>query len=80
MTSKHNDNYYCINCHSEQETNLNHMKMCAKVTIMKIPKKYNLKYNQDKKSVKIRLVIFANAESLIENIQTRDNNPEKLFK
>ena len=45
-----------------------------------MPKKYNLKYNQDKKSVKIRLVIFANAESLLENIQTRDNNPEKLFK
>ena len=44
-----------------------------------MPEKDNkiLKYNQGEKSMKVPFIIFADLESLLENINTCHNNPEK---
>ena len=47
------------------------MKVCVRIM--------TIKYNEHQKSMKIRFVIHADTESLVEKIQTCDNNAEKLF-
>ena len=48
---------------------------------VKMPEEYNkiLKFNQEQKSMKIPFVIYANMKSLLEKIQTCDNDPTKSF-
>ena len=48
---------------------------------LKILEQFNkiLKYNQDQNSMNIPFLIYGDTESLLEKIQTRENNPEKLF-
>ena len=44
-----------------------------------MPEKDNriLKYNQGEKSMKVPFIIYADIESLLENMNTCHNNPEK---
>ena len=69
ITSEYNDHNY-MNClHSEQKTNLNHMRLCQRimtvVTIMPEACKKILKITQNHKSVETPFVILADNESLL---------------
>ena len=48
---------------------------------LKMPQEFNkiLKYNQSQKSMMIPFIIYGKTESLLEKIQTCQNNPEKSF-
>ena len=82
--SKNNGEYYCISClHSFRTKNKlkSHGKVCRIFDYfdVKMPKEYNkiLIYNHGQKYIKIRYVIYADTNSLLEKINTCDNNKEK---
>ena len=84
ITSKHDGDFYCLNCFSSFRTNCalkNHENLCRNhnYCCIEMPDKGNniLKYNPGEKSMKIQDVIFLDIECLLEKISTFGNNPEK---
>ena len=84
IISKHEGDFYCLNCFQSYttESKLKKQKKVCKnydYCYVEMPKKDNkiLKYNQGEKSMKVPFIIFADLESLLENINTCHNNPEK---
>ena len=86
ITSKHNRDFYCLNCfHSYRTKNklIRHEKICKDhdFCYVKMPDKNNkiLKYNPGENSLKIPFIIYADIECLLKKIDTCQNNPEKSY-
>ena len=85
ITSKHEDDFYCLNCfHSFRTENKlikSHEKVCKNKDfcgiVMPSEKNQILKFNQYMKSDKMPYIIYADIESLITKIDECTNNPEK---
>ena len=84
VTSKHDGDFYCLNCVSSYRTEnkvKNLKKACENhgYCYVEMPEEDNktLKYNQREKSMKVPFIIYAYVESLIEKMNTCNNNPEK---
>ena len=87
ITSKHNGDFYCLNCfHSYRTKNklIKHQRLCKDHDFcnVKMPNENNkiLKYNPGEKSLKVPFVIYSDLECLIEKIDTCQNHPEKSYK
>ena len=84
MTSKHEGDFYCLNCFQSYTTE-NRLKKHKKVCVnhdycyVEMHEKDNkiLKYSQGEKSMKVPFIIYADLETLLEKINTCHNNPEK---
>ena len=76
ITSKHDIDFYCLNCFQSYTT-----KVCENHDYcnVEMPKEDNkiLKYNRGEKFMKVPFIIYADLESLFEKMNTCDNNPEK---
>ena len=75
ITSKHNGDFYCLNCFQSYTTEnklKKHKKVCEKndYCYVEIPEEYNetLKYNEAEKSMKSPFIIYADLECLLEII------------
>ena len=86
ITSNHHGDFYCLNCFHSYTTINNikkHQKICKDHDFchVKMPNENNkiLKYNPGKKSLKAPAILFADLESLLQKIDTRQNNPENLI-
>ena len=84
LTVKNLSDFYCLNCfHSYRTKNKfeAHKKICENRDYchVEMPTKDNntIKYNQGEKSIKLRFVVYANLEYLLEKMSTCYNNPEK---
>ena len=84
ITSKHDGDFYCLNCLHPFRTEKklkSHEKICKNKDFRGIvmpSEKYNiLEFNQYMKSDKIPYIIYADIESLIRKIDGCANNPEK---
>ena len=83
-TSKHEGNFYCLNCfHSYRIENMlkkhENVRKNHGYCYVEIPEEYNkiLKYNLGEKSMKVPIIIYADLESLLEKMSAYHNNPEK---
>ena len=83
-TSKHEGDFYCLNCFQSYTTGnklKKHKKVCENhnYCYAEMPKEENkiLKYNQGEKYMKVQFIIYADLEYLIEKMNTCHNNPEK---
>ena len=84
ITSKHKGDFYCPTCFHSYTTE-NKLKKYKKIfenhdyCYVEMPKEHNkiLIYNHGKKSMRAPFVIYADLESLLEKMNTCDNNPEK---
>ena len=83
ISSKHDGDYYCLNCfHSYRtENKLNvHKKICENHECCNIempsPNNNLIKYNQGEKSLEVPFIIYADLECLLKKIDTCQNNPE----
>ena len=84
ITSKHEGDFYCLNCFQSCTTE-NKLKKYKEVCenhdycYVAMPEEDNkiLKYNQGEKSIKVPFIIYADLESLLEKLNTCLNNPEK---
>ena len=83
-TSKHDGHFYCLKCFHSYSTNDKRKKHCnvcknQDYCYVQMPKEDTkiLKYNHDEKSVKVPFVIYADLESLLEQMRAFSNNPEK---
>ena len=83
-TSKHEGNFYCLNCFCSYRTEnklKKHKKVCENYDYcyVEMPKEDNkiLKYNHGKKSMKVLFIIYADLESLLEKMNTCHTNPKK---
>ena len=86
LTSKHNGNFYCLNCpHSFRTKNKteSHKRVCENKDfcniIMSSEHTKILEFNRYKKSDKAPFIIYAGLECLIEKINGCKNNPENSF-
>ena len=85
ITSKHNGDFYCLNCfHSyTTEEKLKKKRICENHDFfyLKMPDedKKILKYIPGKKSLKVPFIICADLECLLEKINTCSNSPEKSY-
>ena len=84
ITSKHEGDFYCLNCFQSFTTEhklKKHKKVCENhdYCYVEMPEKDNKisKYNHGEKSMKIPFVIYADLESLLEKMNACHNNPEK---
>ena len=84
VTSKHNGDYYCLNCFQSYTTEKKlrkHEKVCENHDFchLKMPDEDNkiLKYVSGEKSLKVCFVFYADLECLLKKINTRQNNPDK---
>ena len=84
ITSKNNGDFYSINCfHSFRTKNKlkKHQKLCENndYCYVEMPEEGHkrLKYNQGEKSMKVLFIIYADLESLLEKMNTCNNNPKK---
>ena len=84
IAGNNNGDLYCLNCFKSYTTENNlkkHKKVCENqdYCYVEMPGKDNeiLKYNQREKSMKVPFVIYPDLESLLEKINTCNNNPEK---
>ena len=84
ITSNHKGDLYCLNClHSYRTENKlkKHHNVCKNhdYCYSEMPKETNkiLKYNHGEKSLKVSFIIYANLESLLEEMITCHNNPKK---
>ena len=84
ITSKNNGDFYCLNCfHSFITENKlkKHYNVCKNYDYCyaEIPKEDNkiLIYNHGEKSMKVVFIIYADLESLLEKMNTCNNNPKK---
>ena len=84
ITSNNVGDVYCLNClylfRTENKLK-KHENVCKNhdCCYKEMPKENNkvLKYNNGEKSMKVPFIIYANLESLLENIGTCYNNPKK---
>ena len=86
ITSNHNGDFYCLNCfHSYRTKNKlkRHEKICKDHDFchVKMPDEDNkiLRYNPGEKSLKVPFINYADLESLLQKIDTCQNNPEKSY-
>ena len=84
ITGNINGDFYCLNCFRSYTTENKlekHKSVCENhnYCFLEMPKedKKILKYNHGKKSIKVPFIIYDDLESLLENISTCHNNPEK---
>ena len=84
VTSKHEEDFYCLNCFQSYTTEnklKKHKKICENhdYCYVEMPEEGNkiLKYNQREKSMKVPFIIYADLESLLEKMNTCHNDPEK---
>ena len=86
ITSKHEGDFYCLNCFQlyTTENKLKNTKMKHKsenhdYCYVEMPKEDNkiLKYNHGEKSMKAPFIIYADLESLLEKMNAYHNSPEK---
>ena len=84
VTSKHNGDYYCLNCFQSYTTEKKlrkHEKVCENHDFcnLKMPDEYNKipKHVSGEKSSKVPFVIYADLECLLKKINTCQNNPDK---
>ena len=84
ITSKHDGLFYCLNCFHSYSTKgklKKHKNVCENhdYCYVEMPEKDNkiLIYNHGEKSMKVSFIIYADEESLLEEINTCHNNPEK---
>ena len=77
ITSKHNGDFYCLNCFQSYTTK-NKLKK-HDYCYVEMPERDNkiLKYNYGEKSMKVPFIIYADLESLVEKMNTCYNNLEK---
>ena len=84
-TSKHEGDFYCLNCFQSYTTEnklKKHKNVCDNhdYCYVEMPEEYNkmLKYNErEKGSMKVPFIIIADLECLLEKMNTCHNNPEK---
>ena len=87
IKSKHDGDFYCLNCFYLHSTG-NKLKKHKNVgedhdyCYVEMPKEDNkiLKYNHGEKSMKVSFIIFADLKSLLEKMNTSNNNPKKPSK
>ena len=86
ITSKHNGDYYCLNCFQSYTTEKKlrkHEKVCENHDFchLKMPDEDNkiLKYVSGEKSLKVPFGIYADLECLLKKITTSQNNPDKSY-
>ena len=84
ITSKHEGDFYCLNCFQSYTTEnklKKHKKVCENhdCCYIELPEEYNkiLKYNEGEKSMKSPFIAHADLECLLEKTSTCHNNPEK---
>ena len=84
MTSKHNGDFYCLNCFysfTTKDVLEKHENVCKDhdYCYVNMPDKDNniLKYNPGETCMKAPFVIYADFECLLENISSCNNDPEK---
>ena len=84
VTSKHDADFYCLNClHSFRRENKlkKHKNVCENHDYcnVEMPEEDNkiLKYNHGEKSMRAPFIIYADLECLPEKMSTCHNNPEK---
>ena len=84
ITSNHKEDFYCLNCFHSYRTGNKleaHKKICENHDYchVEMPTKNNniTKYNHGEKSMKLRCVIYADLECLLEKMSTCINNPNK---
>ena len=84
ITSKHDGDFNCLNCFCSYRTEnkaKKHKKACGNhdYCYVEMPEEDNktLKYNQREKCMKVPFIIYAYLESLLEKMNTCNNNPEK---
>ena len=84
ITSNHDEEFYCLNClHPFSTINKlkKHKNICKNhgYCCTEMPKECNniLKYNHGEKPMKRSFIMYANFESLLEKINTCQNNPEE---
>ena len=86
ITSKHDGDFYCLNCFHSYNTDKKlrkHEKVCndhdyCYVELHNEDKKI-LKYNHGEKLMKAPAIIYANLECLLEKMHSWQNNPEKSY-
>ena len=86
ITSKHNGDFYCLNCfhsYTSKRKLKKHKRVCKDHdfcdTIMPDEDNKILKYNPGEKSLKVPFIIYADLECLLKKINTCQNNPEKSY-
>ena len=86
ITSKHDGDFYCLNCFHSYNTDKKlrkHEKVCNDhdYCYVELPNedKKTLKYNHGEKLMKAPAIIYANLECLLEKIHSWQNNPEKSY-
>ena len=84
ITSKHEGDFYCLNCFCSYRTGnklKKHKKVCTShdYCCAEMPDEDNkiLKYNHGEKSMKVPLIIYTDLESFLEKMNTCHNNPKK---
>ena len=84
ITSKHDADFYCLNCLHSFRTKINltsyekvwnNKDFCG--IVMSYQKDNILQFNQNLESDEMPYIIYADLESLIKKIDTCANNPEK---
>ena len=77
-TSKHKGDFYCLNCFCSHRTE-NKLKKHRKVCYCYVEEEDNkiLKYIHGKKSMKVPFIIYTDLESLLEEMDTCYDNPQK---
>ena len=84
IAGNNNGDFYCLNCFQSYTTK-NKLRKQKKVCenydycYVEMPEEDNeiLKYNQVEKPKKVPFIIYADLESLLEKMNTCQNNPEK---
>ena len=86
ITSNHVGDFYCLNCFHPYTTEKKlekHQKICKDHDFChgKMPDEDNkiLRYNPGEKSLKVPFINYADLESLLQKIDTCQNNPEKSY-
>ena len=86
ITSKHKEDFYCLNCFHSYTTEKKlkkHERICKDHDFchVKMPNEDNkiLKYNPGEKSLKVPFIIYADLECLLQKINACQNNPEKSY-
>ena len=84
ITSKHDRDFYCLNCfysYSTENKFKKHKNVCRNrdYCYVEMPKEDNkiLKCTHGEKSIKVPFIIYADLESLLEKMSTCRNNPKK---
>ena len=84
ITSKHDGDFYCLNCfhaYTTKDKLKKHERVCKNhdYCYVKMPEEDSkiLKYNHGEKSMRASFIIYADLECLSEKMSTCHNDPEK---